>query len=261
MGTYLSRTRFATDIVAEFLPPSSYLRRAGPPKHDSNKVIIFCGGMPGMPENRRVMQYASRKGFWIFSPRYRGTWESSGTFLDHSPHEDILDLIGQLDKPFVSLWDGEKYTIENPEIFVVGASFGGPAAILCSIDARVKKAIALSPVVDWKEEKKSETEPMDWLGHVVKQAFGEAYRYTDADWERLSRGEFYNPVDHISEIDGQKLMIIHAKDDDVVHYGPVHDFANKVSCQFLSLQKGGHFGSRILLRWGVRSKILRFLYA
>jgi len=247
--SYPFRARFANDIIAEFFPS----------KNTSNKVIILCSGMPGMPNAKRIMQYISKKGYWVFLPRYRGTWESGGTFLDHSPHEDILDVVEGLSRPFTSIWDGVEYRIENPEIYVVGVSFGGPAAILCSMDDRVKKVVALAPVVDWTKEQESSTEPMDWLGGVVKDAFGEAYRFSREDWERLSNGKFYNPVDHSDNIEPEKLMIVHAKDDDVVLYEPVADFARKTKCQFITLKKGGHLGSRALMKWGVRVKVLRFL--
>lgn len=246
---HLLRARFAGDIIAEFLPP----------KKPSNKVVILCYGMPGMPSIKRTMHYIAKQGYWAFLPRYRGSWESGGTFLDHSPHEDILDVISELDKPIKSIWDGAEYKIEDPEVYVVGASFGGPAAILCSPDKRVKKAVATAPVVDWKKEKESPAEPMEWLGGAVRDAFGEAYRFSDADWERLSNGEFYNPVDHMDEIDPEKLMIIHAEDDDVVLYEPVAQFAEDVGCRFISLKRGGHLGSKTLMNWRVRRKIWKFL--
>jgi len=246
---HLQRAKF-DNIISEFLPS----------KKPSNKVIIFASGMPGYPGGKdRLLKYFSQKGYWVFLPRYRGTWESGGTFLDHSPHEDILDVITELHKPFTSIWDGVEYVIENPEFYIVGSSFGGPAAILCSLDERVKKVIATGSVVDWVEEKNSPVEPMDWLGRVVRDAFGEGYRFSDADWERLSNGELYNPIDYIHDIDPQKVLIIHAKDDDVVSYAPVHDFAKKLECQFITLKKGGHLGSGSLVKWNLRRKIWIFL--
>ncbi len=243
------RARFADDIIAEFFPS----------KKNSNKVIIFCDGMPGMPGNKKLQAYVSKKGYWSFFPRYRGTWESGGQFLAKSPHEDILDVAEGLSKPFTSIWDGVRYQIDDPEIYVVGSSFGGTAAILCSIDKRVTKAVAISPVVDWPRMEESETEPMDWLERTMRSAFGEAYRFDYEDWEELSQGAFYNPIDYVDDIDSHKLMIIHAKDDDVVLYEPVADFASKTQCQLITLKKGGHLGSRTLMKWRVRRKFWKFL--
>jgi pimeloyl-ACP methyl ester carboxylesterase len=245
---HLQRARF-DNIVSEFIPS----------KRPSNKVVIFCYGMPGYPKVGKAMEYFSSKGYWVFLPRYRGTWESGGTFLDHSPHEDILDVIPELSKPFKSIWDGEEYQIDNPEFYIVGSSFGGSVAILCSLDPRVTKVIATGSVVDWREEKKSPAEPMEWLGRTVRDAFGEGYRFSDADWERLSNGELYNPANHIAELDPKKILLLHSIDDDVVLYEPVKRFAEEVRCQLITLKKGGHLGSKSLVRWGVRRKIWKFL--
>ncbi len=65
---YTLRTRFAKDIVCEFLPPSR------PQKLD--KVVILADGMPSVPSKKSVLEYFSKKGFWVFHPRYRGAWES-----------------------------------------------------------------------------------------------------------------------------------------------------------------------------------------
>ena len=243
------RARFAGDIIAEFLPP----------KKPSNMVIILAPGMPGVPNAKKIMYHIAKRGYWVFLPRYRGTWESGGTFLDHSPHEDILDVVAGVYKPFVSIWDGVEYTINNPEIYVVGSSFGGPAAILCSMDDRVKKAVAISSVVDWSSMEESETEPMDWLGRTVGSAFGEAYRFSFEDWSALSRGELYNPIDHVDKIDANTLMIVHAKDDDVVSCEPSAQFAEVVGCAFVSVKKGGHLGSSSMKRWRIGRKIWKFL--
>jgi len=142
---------------------------------------------------------------------------------------------------------------------VIGSSFGGPAAILCSMDSRVTKAVAISPVVDWREEEKSPTEPMSMLGRMVKDSFGEAYRFSLDDWDKLARGTFYNPVDHAKDIGSDKIMLLHALDDDVVLYEPTVHFVKDVGCRFFLLKKGGHLGSSSLNTWKVGGKIWKFL--
>src|SRR5580658_5085792 len=135
------RTRFARDIVAEFLPPSRPRER--------QRAIILCDGMPGLPRKQPLSDWLARKGYWVFYPRYRGAWESSGEVLARSPHEDILDLIDGLRKPIRESAFGQTFTVKADDVFVIGGSFGGTAAILCSLDPRVKRVIANCPVVDW----------------------------------------------------------------------------------------------------------------
>lgn len=230
---YALRTRFKKDIVTEFFPA----------RNKSSKVIIMLGGLPGIPGSTRTMEWFAKKGYWVFRPRYRGTWESGGSFLKLSPEQDVLDVIDGLYKPFYSIWDGVRYSLTPKKIILMGNSFGGPAALLAGRDKRVDKVVAVSPVVDWQSD--SRVEPLDWLGKVMKEAFGEGYRYSLKDWNKLKRGNFYNPVKHVDEIDGKKVFIIHAKDDDIVAFTPVKRFAKNTGSNLLLLKKGGHLGFSI----------------
>lgn len=163
---HILRTRIKRDIVCEFLPPTT----------SSRKVIILCGGMPGYPGRSALPEFFSKKGYWVFVPRYRGSWESGGSFLKISPQRDVLDIMDQLPRGFKDLWSGKTYKIARPEIYLIGSSFGGAAVILASRDPRVRRAIALSPVTDWRVETK--TEPISKLEQFTHTAFGNAYRGT-----------------------------------------------------------------------------------
>ena len=90
---------------------------------------------------------------------------------------------------------------------MIGGSFGGAAAILCSLDARVKKAIANCPVVDWailpREQKKETSNPS--YAAYIREAFGNGYRLSDKNWDKLRGGEFYNPAHRIGGLLHQNL--------------------------------------------------------
>ncbi|HUZ92711.1 MAG TPA: alpha/beta fold hydrolase [Candidatus Paceibacterota bacterium] len=242
------RTRFGKNIVADFLPP----------RKRSNKVVIFCPGMPSDPSRPDLIRYFSGKGYWFFSFRYRGSWESGGKFLKRSPEKDVLDIIGQLPKGFTSAWDKKEFSIKRPEIYLIGTSFGGAAAILASRDKRVKKAVALSPVVDWKALIVS-GETVDWTYRFTRNWFGEVYRWDKKDSDKLKNGKFYNPAAQIRRIDGKKLLIVHAKDDKVIPFGPVKKFARETGAKFLLLKKGGHLSASILVKPGLYKRVAPFL--
>ncbi len=256
---YPLRTRFKKEIIAEFLPPHPQAgrasrRRGGPSK---NKVLILCSGMPSVPSKGPLIEFLAKKGYWVLYPRYRGTWESGGRFLKYPLDKDVLDIIDELPRGLKDAYSGKKYRIERPEIYLVGSSFGGPAAILASRDQRVKKAILVSSIVDWTVP--SRLERLNWIWKFWREAFGEAIRFDKKDWDKLKKGNFYNPVRHIHEIDGRKLFFIHAKDDRVVTYGPIEKFAKKIGAKLLPLTKGGHFGLAILTKPGIYKKVRQFL--
>lgn len=244
---YTLRTRIKHKIVAEFVRPS---RR-------SNRVIILCTGMPSYPAKKELMFFLAAQGYWVFLPRYRGSWESEGWFLARSPHWDIIDVIDSLSSGFFDLWHNKKYRIKNPKIYLIGSSFGGPAVILASQDKRVKKAVALSPVIDWRRETK--LEPIDWLGKFIRLAFGNGYRFKPKDWNKLKRGAFYNPMASVHKLDKDKLYIIHAQDDKVVYADTSVEFAQKLGCKITLLRTGGHLSTSNLMRPSFWKKVSNFI--
>lgn len=213
--------------------------------------------MPSVPKIAETLEFYSKKGFWVFHPRYRGSWESAGSFLKKSPERDILDVIDQLPKGFDDFLNGKRYAITPRNIYLFGCSFGGSAAILASRDARVTKAVVLSPVIDWQAE--GEAEPLDWLLGYVRAAYGEAYRVTDADWKKLKSGKFYNPIRHMKEIDGKKLLIFQAQDDLSVPWQPAAHFCKETEAGLVLSKKGGHSNSGMFSDSSVFKKIKAFL--
>lgn len=231
------RTRFKNDIVAEFLPPSRPGKR--------QKVIILCDGMPSIPSKQPLVEFLSKKGYWVFYPRWRGAWESGGQFLQKSPHEDILDVIGELPNGVQEIAFGQRFDISPSEIFVIGGSFGGAAALLSSLDARVKKVIANCPVVDWAildEEQGKETSNPSYPAYI-REAFGNGYRLSDKNWDKLRSGVFFNPMHHVNEIDRSKVMMFHAKDDPYVPWQTVNKFAKQTGAKLTLLSRGGHLST------------------
>jgi esterase/lipase len=231
------RTRFKKEIVCEFLPPV----RVG----KKQRVIVLCDGMPSIPRKQSLSDFLAKKGYWVFYPRYRGVWESGGQFLRQSPHLDILDVIDELPKGVRDLTFGEKFSVRPDEIFVIGGSFGGAAAVLSSLDPRVKKVIANCPVVDWKilkASERAETSNPNYPAYI-REAWGHAYRLSDRNWKKLASGTFYNPAHHIDEIDSSKVMMFHAKDDPYVPYRSVLRFAEKTGIKLNLFARGGHIST------------------
>lgn len=245
--THTYRTRFKKEILAEFMPPAK----------SSNKVVILCDGLPSVPAKAGVIEYFAKRGYWAFHFRYRGTWESGGLFLSKSPDRDVSDVIDCLSKGFTEMWGGQKFKIENPQVYVLGTSFGGCTAILSSRDPRVKKIVAVSPVVDWHRQ--SRIEPIQKLAAFVAQAFGTVYRINRHDWDKLKKGTFFNPISHEREIDGRKLFLVHAKDDLVVPWSPTSEFAKRVGAKIVVAKRGGHLRLTAVTKPPYANSVLRFL--
>ncbi len=236
------RTRFKKEIVAEFLPPT----RA--PKQDN--VIILCDGMPSIPRKQALVEYLAGKGYWVFYPRWRGAWESGGQFLERSPHEDILDVVDELRKQIKELAFGQTFHCSPHKVFVIGGSFGGAASLLCSLDQRITKVIANCPVVDWgilRTEQKKETSNPSYPAYI-RAAFGDAYRLSARNWNKLHGGVFYNPAHHEEEFTGSKISMFHAKDDPYIPWKGVDSFARRAGIRLTLLPRGGHLSTEYVVR-------------
>jgi len=230
----------------EFLPPVRARKK--------QRAIILCDGMPSIPRKQPLMEFLAGKGYWVFYPRYWGAWESGGEFLERSPHLDILDVIDAIPRGFRELAFGRSFRLSPDEVFVIGGSFGGAAAILASLDGRVKRAIANCPVVDWSilpKAEKAETSNPSYAAYI-REAFGRAYRLSDRNWRKLYSGKFYNPAFHASEIDAAKIMMFHAKDDPYVPYQSVKKFADHTGVKLNSFARGSHLSTEMIIRkhWG-----------
>ena len=240
------RTRFERDILTEFLPPSRQGRK--------QRAIILCDGMPSIPRKQPLAEFLSAKGYWVFYPRYRGAWESGGRFLERSPHLDILAVIEGMGAEFREIAFGQRFRARADEVFVMGGSFGGTAALLCSLDERVKKVVANCPVVDWRilagEQKKETSNPS--YAAFIGEAFGAAYRLTDRNWGKLSDGKFYSPAYRAGEMTGAKIMMFHAQDDPFVPWRTVVKFARLSGAGLTLLRRGGHLSTDLVVRkyWG-----------
>jgi pimeloyl-ACP methyl ester carboxylesterase len=229
--SYPIRTRFTKDIVAEVMLP----------ERQTGKVAIFCSGLPSVPHKRGVLEFLAAQGYVTIFPRYRGTWESEGSFLEKSPAQDIEDVINDLvhHKSIRDLATGERVSIKVSAVHLFGSSFGGPAVLMNSHLKVVKKIIAISPVIDWKKE--GEDEPFDFFVRFTQDAFGGAYRLRQkSDWQKLIKTDFYDPIAHTDTINGKKILIIHAKDDTVVPVEPVIPFAEKTGATYYLKPHGGH---------------------
>jgi pimeloyl-ACP methyl ester carboxylesterase len=236
------RTRFKNEILAEFFPPARPRKK--------QRVIILCDGMPSIPRKQGLCEFLSAQGFWAIYPRYRGAWESGGQFLQRSPHQDILDVIDELPKGLVEISFRKHFALTPHEIFVIGGSFGGAAAILASLDPRVNKVIANCPVTDWSildQAEQTETSSANYAAYI-REAFGNAYRLSDANWKKLQRGNFYSPWARRAEIDANKVLLFHAKDDPHVPYAGSVRFAKETGVQLQPVARGGHLSTDWLVR-------------
>lgn len=231
-STYPFRVSFSGGIIAEILLPG---RQTG-------KIAILAGGLPSSPVKYDALRFLATQGYVAIFFRYRGSWESTGNFLEKSPALDVYDIINDLQKKkFVTdVASGKKILLKVSGVYLFGGSFGGPAVLLNSKHPLVKKVIATSPVLDWQSVDRG-SEPLHPHIRFLEQGYPGAYRVRNRkDWDKLLLPNFYNPVTMLEKIDGKKVFILHASDDDVVPYDPVLPFTKATGASYYLKPHGGH---------------------
>lgn len=211
------------------------------PVGDYKGVIVICDGLPSVPKRKEMMVFLSGKGFLTVYPRYQGTWESGGEFLNESPVKDIEEIIKLIEKGFVvELYANKEFKIENKKIFLVGSSFGGAVALAAS-GCRIFKIVALSPIVDFKDYNSSGNEQdLMWLEKFIKRAFGFGYRFKDENWERMARGLLFNPPQIIEKEKAKNILVVYDKLDSAIDYRKIKAYADRNNTESMATENIGH---------------------
>jgi len=237
---HLFRTHITDEIVTEFLPPYDP-ERDGVVPDASSEVIIFLPGMPSVPDHQQLAKHFAAHDYWVFLPRYRGSWESGGTFLKESPVQEIEDIIAALYEEIKEAWDGHAFYPDPSAVYVIGSSFGGGVALEAAVELdSIDKSIALSPVVDWQADEK--ITPLAQIQQFVQKGFNRAYRPAEDSWDRLRAGELFNPIDTTKQVDDEDILIIYSTDDTVVALPPIQEYVKKTAAHTRVLEDAGHLG-------------------
>jgi len=181
-------------------------------------TIILLDGLPSNPLSKnKLMQKLSKSNYDIFFPRYEGTWESKGIFLERNPSEAIIEFIKKL-KEGQEL-ENKKYFAKK--IFILGASFGGGVALDIANKYNIDKIFVVSPVTSFKTIDGIET-----LENYLKKEQSKNYRFNSKRWRELM-------IDKILDLNFNEIKepfniyIATGKNDDEVKEKEVIEFGRR----------------------------------
>ena len=234
------RTRFKQDIIAEFVDPSRPQKK--------QKLIMLCDGMPSMPSKQPLAEFLATKGFWVIYPRYHGAWESGGEFLEVSAR--------------TSSTSSTNYPLNLRKLLSVGASSWRRMKSLPSGEGSAERRQFFCLWIDESHEwwqivrlwigafwiRLRKRKPQRRTAEYIREAFGNGYRLSDANWDKLRGGAFYNPWHHRTEIDASKVLMFHTKDDpNMLTSGPSNLRRSQASSS-RRLPRGGHISTDYITR-------------
>lgn len=205
---------------------------------ESQATIILCDGLPSVPKQREVMATLQSRGYDVFFPRYRGTWESDGEFLAQPPTEDIAEIITLIKAGSVTeLYGSQQFKI-NPKVYLVGSSWGGSVVLGLADHPGVDKIVALSPIVNFLTHGiNGQGQDLHWLKGFVRQAFNQAYRFRDENWEQMLAGKLFNPL---SSIRAGLVTVVYDEGDLGVGSKEIETYCSKSGARTIKVVNLGH---------------------
>jgi esterase/lipase len=188
------------------------------------------------------MLLLSSYGFSVIYPRYRGTWESGGLFLERTPLQDIKEIIEHcLKGKVIDLYSKKEFKIKNKKIYLLGSSFGGTVALAGADIKQVRKICALSPIVDLERHNNENNEQdLFKLFQFIEIAFNEAYRLSQQGKDKLLSGKLLNPKQTLPKKISNKIMIFFDKSDTAVNWQKIVDYCDKNNLKCVKEKNVGH---------------------
>jgi len=216
---------------------------------DSRDTIILLAGFPSVTDKREEIKYFFEKGYNVFFPRYKGTLQSHGKFLDSNIVQDINNFINKIKEgKAIELWEMKEVNFQTKNIFIVAGSFGGSIALgLSAINPDIKKMILFAPVWDFKKQNELGDEEDDkQLIDYTKRAFQYLFRFDFDDFlEEISKVQEVFPDFYLPKIK-IPLLVFHDPNDLVVNIRHSKAMQEKLNFQLIK-HDTGHSGDIGLL--------------
>ncbi len=204
-------------IISEFLP-----------NEDSDITLILLDWLPSNISCKRdVMQKLASFWYSSIAPRYRWTWESEWTFLDHNPSFDIIEIIETIRNwEFKDLYNSVTYKLPSKKIVVVWVSFWWIVAIDCINKLEGNdKCVLLSPLCDMV----TFTHDLKDVRDFVKQWFWRAYNFSLEDWNNMVDGNLFKTDYDLIKSNANKIHLIYDEKDSSILENDLLQFCERTN--------------------------------
>jgi len=169
--------------------------------------VIFC-----VTACRRFPQAAlavpGTKGFGFFIP-LAGAWESGGQFAGAALRSRTLATsLTNCEGHTRNCFWAEVQTVTRRDL-CDRRQLRRRGGNSCFARSAGQKSYRQLSGVDWSilpEEQKKETSNKSYAAYI-REAFGNGYRLSEKNWNKLRSGTFYNPVHHVQELTPAKILI------------------------------------------------------
>ena len=185
-------------------------------------AIIILPGFPSGNDFNELIAFFFERGYHVFVPRYRGSYQSAGIFLSKNPVDDLIYFIDNLDEGSAkNLWDMKKEEFRINKKILLSVNFGGPIALgVAAKSGNVSHVILEAPIWDFKVHNEGGDErDLQNLTEFVRNAYKNCYRFKFKGMTRkLNKFEELNPAYYLPKLSesGIPLLIMHDPNDKIV---------------------------------------------
>ena len=194
------------------------------------KTIVLLEGLPTTSRKDKLIFDLNKLGYDVFYPNYEGTRSSGGEFLERSPVDPINEFLSALESGLVIGKD--KYKTNN--IFILSSSFGGGIALSLNDAEYIKKVVALSPVLSFKNVKGIET-----LEEYISNNLSQFYRYKKDNWKKMLTDEYFCALTN-TKISNKKILIIAGAKDMEISIEQIIDYCSYMKIKLVSYDNKPH---------------------
>lgn len=187
--------------------------------HEEPKpAIIYLSGFPSNGSYDDKINLLYEKGYNVFVPLYRGSFQSNGSFLERNPVRDLEEFYDYISKgKAIELYNEKEINFKNTCTYLYGSSYGGSMALGLAAVRSIDKIVLSGPVWSWDSHSEKEEDLQQLIG-FVKRAFKHLYRLDTEDLQgRLREFEELKPAFYKDKINAE-LLVFHDTEDKVVNY-------------------------------------------
>ncbi len=213
-------------------------------------AVVILPGFPSGNDFTDLISFFFEKGYHVFVPRYRGSYQSSGIFMSKNPVEDLMFFVEHLKSGEAkSLWDMNKETFVINKLILVGGSFSG--AIACGLAAKYpvfSHLILHAPVWDFREHNAAgDEQDLENMTEFVKNAYKNCYRFKfKSIRKKLEKFDDLKPQYYIPKLD-LPVLIMHDPNDKVVSFRNTKKYLGMIpQATYLEHYFGHKFGTDLL---------------
>lgn len=231
-------------------------------------AVIILPEFPSKNSYNRMISLFFERGYHVFVPRYRGSYQSSGKFLSKNPIEDMIMFIRNLEKGKVkNLWDMKTQSFKTNKKILVGSSFSGAIALGLAAKHPVFSHIVLqAPIWDFAvHNSKGDEEDFSQIVKYVQRAYKNCYRFEVIDLiAKLKKFKEMSPNYYIPKLLNLNIpiLVMHDPNDKIVAFRNTKEQIGKLNNVTLIEHYLGHdlTDSLISAHWKNFDKFIKINY-